>query len=113
METIKQIEEKWFKECERLGEIVEQYKKGDKSITQHPRYLEMKKTLKLTNEAYQDIAEERDKLKETIEENWKMFKEEVNEIREKLKKFINNYGVSALTFEDIDKFFYWIIKEED
>ncbi len=29
----------------------------------------------------------------------------IEKIKEKLKEFINKYGVSALTFEDIDRIF--------
>ena len=77
MKSIEEIEEKWFKECERFSNIIDEYKKGDKDIKKHPEFVELKRVLKLTEYAYNKIAEERDKLKERIKENWKMFEEEL------------------------------------
>ncbi len=82
MNKIQIVEAKWIKECERLSEIIDQYKKGELNIKKHPEYVKMKKELELTNQAYQEIAQERDNLIQRIAENWKMFEEEIKLAKE-------------------------------
>ena len=71
VDLIKQIEDKWYKECERFSNIIDDYKKklNSKSPKSHPDYIKLKEELRLTNEVYNDVCIERDKLKSSHNKN--------------------------------------------
>jgi len=89
-QIIDEVENKWFKECNRLSNEIERLQTlvQYKSIKHHPEYLKLKTSLQLTNEAYNDVCIERDKLKFALQ------KQREDEL-EFLKNVLGNYWTNG------------------
>jgi len=119
----KEIEDKWFKECERLGNEIDKLKKEVKRITKtkspknHPEFLELKKQLKLTNIAYNDVCYERDNLKKqtkeipNITEFKRGFQEGYQKAKEDFNKKIDEFKNICKFDKNFNNFIKNILKE--